>query len=273
MPKMDVMTQRVLTSIGAFIIGVAFTCVPAHAIVGGQLAGDQYDAVGEVVFQPSNSSEPMFDLCSGFLISPTVLVTAGHCAIEALDIQASLGGTIGAAFDPTFDPAQSAFRPAGSVVVHPDFLANQHSYETPDVAVLVLEQPVRGIEPIDLPTAGAADRLPNGTRLTTLGYGFTQQCGTDLGHCQVSYMPARRLATETLISTSQWFITVVQNPNTQGVGGVCRGDSGGPHLLQGTGTAVAVTTSINSRWCWSTSRDSRIDTPSALQFLWQFAPS
>ena len=267
------MTRRILILIAALIAAAVFACVPAQAIVGGQLAGDQYGAVGEVVLQPSNPSFPMFDLCSGFLISPTVFVTAGHCANEALADQAMFGGTIGAALEPTFDPAHSTFRPAASVFVHPDFLANQHSYESPDVAVLVLEHPVTGVEPIALPAPGAADRLAHGTQLTTVGYGFTRDCGTDLGHCQVSYDPARRYATETLISTSRWFITVEQNPNAQGEGGICRGDSGGPHLLPGTSTAVAVTTASVSKWCWSTSRDSRLDTPGVLQFLRQFAPS
>jgi hypothetical protein len=59
------------------------------------------------------------------------------------------------------------------------------------------------------------------------------------------------------------FITVDQNPNAQGEGGICQGDSGGPHLLPGTATAIAVTTAFFSKWCWPTSRDTLLDTPSA----------
>jgi hypothetical protein len=65
-------------------------------------------------------------------------------------------------------------------------------------------------------------------------------------------------------------ISLLQNPNAQGEGGVCRGDSGGPHLLPGSTIAVAITTAINSRWCWSTSRDTRLDRPDVLQFLGRF---
>jgi hypothetical protein len=266
------MASKTVIWIAACLAGAVVFCAPADAIVGGQLAGTRYGAVGEVVFQPADGS-PMFDLCSGFLISPTVFVTAGHCALDALGIQANFPGTIGAAFEPKFDPSSSTFRPAASVDVHPDFLANQHSYQSPDVAVLVLAQPMEGVTRIDLPTVGAADRLPTNTQLTTVGYGFTRDCGTDLGHCQVAYDPARRYATETLNSVSQWFITVDQNPNAQGEGGICRGDSGGPHLLPGTTTAIAVTTAFESKWCWSSSRDTRLDTPSVLAFLHTYAPT
>jgi hypothetical protein len=244
----------------------------AQAIVGGQFAGAQYGAVGEVVIQPGNG-DPMSDECSGFLISPTAFVTAGHCALEALGKQEQLGGTIGAAFEPTFDPAQSTLRPASAVVVHPEFLANQHSYKTPDVAVLRLSTPVTGVSPIGLPTVGVADQLTNGTLLTAVGYGFTRNCGTALGHCQVDYQPARRYASETLNSVSQWFVTVNQNPNARDQGGICQGDSGGPQFLPGTTTAIAITTAWFSRACWSISRDIRLDTPTVRDFLTRFAPS
>jgi Trypsin len=266
------MRVRSINAIVAVLAAAAlFSCGAAQAIVGGQPAGERYGAVGEVVFQPSDGT-PMFDLCSGFLISPTVFVTAGHCAVDALDTQAYVGGSIGVAFESAFDPAHSTFRRAASVVVHPDFLANDVSYATPDVAVVELAVPLTEVHPIHLPVEGAADTLPHGTQLTTVGYGFTRDCDTDLGHCQVSYDPLRRYAGETLISTSRWFITVDQNPNAQGAGGICRGDSGGPHLLPGTTTAIALTTAFFSRWCWSTSRDTRLDTPSVAAFLRQFAP-
>jgi hypothetical protein len=152
-------------------------------------------------------------------------------------------------------------------------LTNPASYANPDIAVLTLDRAIN-VQPIELPADGAADRLPNGTTLTTVGYGFTRDyCDTDLGHCQVAYDPVRRFANETLISVSQWFVTVDQNPNANGTGGICRGDSGGPHLLARTNTALAVTTAVLSKWCWSTSRDTRLDTPTALSFLRSFLPA
>jgi hypothetical protein len=251
------------------VVGLAMAVMPspAGAIVNGQLdTSGKYGAVGTVVFQPSDGS-PMFNLCSGFLISPIAFVTAGHCAVEALGLQQELGGTIGASFDPEFDPATSTFVEATNVTVHPEYLANQLSYKTPDMAVLTLERPIDGVDPVDLPDKGAADQLPNGSRLTTVGYGFTRGCQKNLGHCVIAYEPERRFATEALISVSQWFVTINQNPDATATGGICRVDSGGPHLLTGTNTAVAITTAFESKGCWSISRDVRLDTATALSFL------
>ena len=187
-------------------------------------------------------------------------------------MQSQLGGSIGASFDPEFDPATSSFVAATSVSIHPDNLANPVSYKNPDIGVLTLEHPINGVQPVELPAEGAADHLQDSATLTTIGYGFTRDCDTNLGHCEIDYDPVRRSASETLISVSQWFLTVGQNPNAHGTGGICLGDSGGPHLLAGTNTAVAVTTAFFSKACWSTSRDTRLDTPTALAFLRSFLP-
>ena len=143
------------------VIVLAAAAVPssAQAIVNGQLAGGQYPAVGTVVVAPGGG-EPMFHPCSGFLISSTVLATAGHCVVFAQGIQDEVGGTIGVSFDPTFDPDTSSFVTAASATIHPEFLANQHSNKTPDMAVLALEAPIEGVEPIELPEQGAASHSP-----------------------------------------------------------------------------------------------------------------
>ncbi len=264
-----------MLGLGLFVaLATAIMAPSATAIINGELDDEgRYPAVGTVALRFDEFG--MFDLCSGFLISPSSLVTAGHCARTALEIQDEFGGEIGVVFDPTFDKWSSTFWPAIDVVIHPENVANPLSYKSPDMAVLSLEDPVVGVEPIDLPALGSAGALRNGDSLTAVGYGLTQECETDLGHCQVEYEPSRRFATERLISVSQWFLTVGQNENGQGTGGVCYGDSGGPHLIPGTNTAVALTTSIFSKpgYCWSTSRHNRLDTATALDFLAPYASS
>jgi hypothetical protein len=266
--KRQAITHRItlpLASLSALVLLAMAAIAPsAGAIVNGQPAGDGYGAVGVVVFQPTGGDPA--DMCSGFLISPTAFVTAGHCALEALAKQEQIGGDIGVSFDPVFDPATSGVVHVTNVTVHPDYLANQESLRAPDMAVLTLARQV-AVDPIHLPEQGAANRLAAGTELTTVGYGLTQDCETDLGHCVAVYDPMRRFASERLLSVSQPFITVGQNPNAHGEGGVCYGDSGGPHLIPGTLTAVAITADINSALCWSTTFDIRLDTTAALEFL------
>jgi hypothetical protein len=254
-------TMRLL----AFVVALStlVSARPAGAIVNGQPTND-YAAVGTVVFKPNGGDQ--FNLCSGFLISSTAFVTAGHCANEALGLKFDLGGDIGVSMDADFNPQTSVFVQADTVTVHPDFVENSQSYKTPDVAVMVLRNPVPDAVPIDLPTVGTADTLRHGDHLVTVGYGFTQTCTSAPGRCEVAYDPRRRYATEFVDSVSQWFLTVQQGPGLDS-GGTCLGDSGGPHLLPDTNTVVAITTAVSSRWCWSTSRDIRLDTPAALGFL------
>jgi hypothetical protein len=135
----------------------------------------------------------MFNLCSGFLISSTAFLTAGHCAVEAQSIN---GRNDRRLVRPHVRPRHLQLR-CGGVTVHPEFLANQHSYETPDMAVLALEAPIAGVEPIELPEQGAAKDLSNGSELTTVGYGLTRERGKNPGRCQAGFEPARRFATET----------------------------------------------------------------------------
>jgi V8-like Glu-specific endopeptidase len=54
----------------------------AHAIVNGVPDGNTHPYVGMMVFKDTNG-----DLwrCSGFLISPTVFLTAGHCTIDTVE--------------------------------------------------------------------------------------------------------------------------------------------------------------------------------------------
>jgi hypothetical protein len=58
-----------------------------------------------------------------------------------------------------------------------------------------------------------------------------------------------------------------QNPST-GDGGICAGDSGGPHFLGGVNSNLVVSTTLGSdRWCRASNLTYRLDTSSARDFL------
>lgn len=89
-----------------------------------------------------------------------------------------------------------------------------------------------------------------------------------------SFLPGsrRKLAEQTINSVTKAWVTFSMNPST-GNGGTCYGDSGGPHFLGGKNdvnkTIVSITVT-GDRYCRSTDKTYRLDTPNARDFLDEF---
>jgi hypothetical protein len=65
------------------------------------------------------------------------------------------------------------------------------------------------------------------------------------------------------------FIKLTANP-AQGKGGSCFGDSGGPNILGGTDTVLALNSFVTNGNCSGVTYSFRIDTPEALAYIHQF---
>ena len=164
-------------------VGVVVTAQPAAAIVGGQ-RDDVHTNVGVIRF----TTEAGRFRCSGTLISPTVVLTAGHCTGEtgsspATNVYVSFNTDLPA--DPLaagISPAESAARAANYITgtAHPDpgwtgalSISKQH-----DQGVVVLDAPATtkwpDITPAPLLPVGTLDgnqgALKNQT-FTLVGYG------------------------------------------------------------------------------------------------------
>ncbi len=226
---------------------------PVQAITFGEVDGTGHPNVGGLV-SPRQYSDGTWLYCSGTLISPTVFLTAAHCAE-------------GAQVTVTFDPDYVAGDMTYTGTWYADPLYNWKQSDPHDIAVVVFDKPVKGILPALLPAAGSLSNLSGDQQFTSVGYGAYEVTNEPGGH-QYLYNDVRMVATGTLNSINPAWLRISMNPAT-GNGGTCYGDSGGPNFL-GTTDIVAATTITGDAICRSTNVTYRLDTPSARAFLGQF---
>ena len=143
--------------------------------------------------------------------------------------------------------------------------------DTHDIAVILLDSSP-DLTPAELPTAGLLDQLNASGELrdqtfTTVGYGAVRTDKTGGPNANEGRDGVRRYALQSFQSLRPNSLELSQNPST-GDGGICAGDSGGPHFLGGVDSNLVVSTTVRTdRWCRATNQTYRLDTPSARDFL------
>jgi V8-like Glu-specific endopeptidase len=227
---------------------------PALAITYGEPDGTQHPNVGGLV-SPTQYSDGTWLYCSGTLISPTVFLTAAHCAEGTARVTV------------TFDPDYQAGDKTYTGTWYADPLYDQKQNDPHDLAVVVFDKPIKGIVPARLPAEDSLSDLPGTQQFTPVGYGAYEVTNSPGGH-QYLYNDVRMVATGTLNAINPAWLRISMNPST-GNGGTCYGDSGGPNFL-GTTDIVAATTITGDAICRSTNVTYRLDTPGARAFLAQF---
>jgi hypothetical protein len=144
--------------------------------------------------------------------------------------------------------------------------------------VIILDEPVTGVDPVDLPPSGLLDQMKadgtlNGTLFTSVGYGL-QEPVPGPGGIVNAFPMERWYAVGEFSALNKSWLRISQNQAT-GSGGTCSGDSGGPQFLGAgaheTNTQVSVTIKGDS-FCFATNVDYRLDTPEARAFLGEFVP-
>jgi hypothetical protein len=214
--------------------------------------------------------------CSGTLISPTVVLTAGHCTQDATNVYVSFDDALQPdPLQPGISPAERAAREAHYITgtAHPDpgwtgklSISKQH-----DQGVVVLSAPAStkwpGITPAPLPPVGFLDRnqgeLKNET-FTLVGY------GVDIGDKKSQIVVQERRFTTSYLKNVQDEVVVFQiNDNdSKAGGGSCFGDSGGAVFLDGF--VLGDASYVNSLSCNATGSYQRDDTPYSRAFLDSF---
>jgi hypothetical protein len=199
----------------------------AYAVTYGEPDGDGHPYVGMVAFY-DESGEYMWR-CTGTLLSPTVLLTAGHCTFGTTSAKVRFDSEI---TDPEHPFADGA---SGTPHPHPDYDDYWSGFpNTYDVGVVILDEPANIGEHGELPELGALDGLD--TRrghqdlvFRTVGYG--DQCVKPyVQEDRTRYTSTSLLVNLRSALTDGYNLHTSNNPGKgHGTsGGACFGDSGGP---------------------------------------------
>lgn len=262
---------------------LAVSVVPALAVTDGTLDGDGHPEV--VLLLMEIDGVPRFR-CSGTLLSPRVLLTAGHCAGEPgefsgmrvfteSDVQAGIGTTN------NYPNAGPNSVEAVAWASHPDFTEAQFFLH--DVGVVILAAPgVTGLSEYGtLPAVDQYDTLKTrrghqDKTFTAVGYGL-QQSFPDAAAWKNAASRTRYVATPYLIQINGGIVgdfSFLLSNNAYS-GGTCFGDSGGPNF-QGSGSTetniVAGVTSFGLNGnCAGTGGVFRMDRQDVQDFIYDFA--
>ena len=260
---------------------VALLAGSAGAITGNYTDDFVHDNVGLLVFYTPDTpagADPFSHRCSGTLISPTVVVTAGHCTTGVDSGRIYLQQSVAPNYDPNAfggwggDPTTGYPYEGGITFQRADnygFLAGFP--ETKDAGVVVLDTPVTpqngfGI----LPSAGAIDRYiaaagdKKQARFTVSGYGLSDQDPRPVSFRE--RLMANSYAINNEAPITEFNLKTTANAS-QGKGGTCNGDSGGPVFFYGTNVIAAVTSFGQNGQCKGQDFSYRLDRPEVLSWI------
>ena len=245
----------------------------ALAITDGEEDGNGHPYVGLLVFDFGGG--PAWR-CSGTLLSPTVVLTAGHCTFG------TSGGRLWLDPDMRNNPEYPF---GGATSIEAAEIYTLDGYETGpwyqyDAGIVILEEPVTGVSEFGvLPDLDYLDsfKTRRGKQKLTfdaVGYGL-QESYPDAAAWKDVAEKIRMVAYPRLIQintpgfTGDFSLLLSNNTNT---GGTCFGDSGGPNFLEGTNVVVGITSFGMNPTCAGTGGVLRTDRENVQVFVNQFLP-
>ena len=269
-------SRNVLALCASAVLGLATAIPPAQAVTNGEPDGDGHPYVGFLLVKDLGGS--FFNVCSGALIAPRVVLTAGHCTFngsgegrvwfhpnllpgQGSGFPQSGGYEIEAVYThPGYDPFQFALHEVGIVILKEDVLLSEYGQLPPDDVLddILTERGLqeqifnlvgyglRGVKPVVI-----------SSRVRSVGDVMLVSGNAQLGAPQ---------------STDHRAVLFSSHPGEHASGGACFIDSGGPLLWYGANTIAALQTFGMNGNCKGISGAYRIDRTDDLDFIRQFLP-
>jgi hypothetical protein len=254
----------------------------AYAITYGEPDVNEHPYVGVVAVY--DDSGKFVTRGSGTLISPTVVLTAGHVTWVAENLFSNQYVKVSFESDlsqfilpPDYDdPAWEALSNNGTPHTHPMYFPDDRYFpNTCDIGVIILDIPVNIDNYGQLPEIGALDALATkrghqNRIFTTVGYGY-QSVRPFLQFDVVRYKATSMLVNLRSALTDGYNLHTSNNLGKgQGTGGSCFGDSGGPVFFDDSSVIAAVVSFGLNNNCKGADFGYRMDIPESQTFINSF---
>ena len=238
------------------------------SITDGTIDGNQHPAVVLIIMDIAG--QPAFR-CSGALIAPKVVLTAGHCAGEPGEFS---GLRIFTESDVENGDNNYPFAGPNTVEAkewHSHPLFTENLFFLHDVGVVILSKAVKlaSNQYATLPAQDQFDALQprNSTRFTAVGYGLQR-----INPAQIQADLIRMFAEPHLVQVNTGFTGgfSLLLSNNAATGGTCFGDSGGPNYVGSSNVVAGVTSFGLNNSCGGTGGVFRVDRADVLAFVQQY---
>jgi V8-like Glu-specific endopeptidase len=195
-----------------------------------------------ILHYPVNEEEPDY-ICTGTLIKPSIVLTAGHCVDPKGTFQVKYGIT-------TFDEAEKAFTVSGAWR-SPRYSAARFGVN--DIGLLKLKQPIPGAITVPLASAANLAKAEKSKDFKVFGWGENQN-GEIATYLRVANVTNQSALLKKVLGKSfnsnTWLAAGRYISKEKIYSGACRGDSGGPLVASLNGKLVQVgITSFGAQDC------------------------
>ena len=241
------MRRLVLLLAAVVVLGVAG---PANAVLYGEPDNNTHPYVGMLRFYDANGA--YLWRCTGTALSPTLVLTAGHCVFGATTARWYQTET------PPARPAADSLGVVGTPVPNPAYDDFATFPNTSDVGVVKLTSGTASGPYATLAQPNALDGLDKHTLFDIVGYGVQ-----DARPAQVANL-LRIKGQAKLVNAKSGYsggfnLHLSSNNGQPHQGGLCFGDSGGPVLLGST--VYAVNSFVVNGNCAGAGYSYRVDLP------------